>query len=1031
MAIVASFVSAAEPRTERHYLSGHGPEDAVPWEFSVTGGRRAGEAAKIPVPSHWELHGFGTYNYGQEQDKGDEHGRYRTSFRVPADWQDRRIWLVFDGVMTDADVKVNGRSAGPVHQGGFTRFRYDVTGLLKPDADNVLEVDVAKVSANADTERAERSGDYWVFGGIYRPVWLEAVPRFSIEHVAINALADGTLTADVMMTAPPDHVGPERETPDHAPERLHAQVFDSEGQPFGRPFGLALPGGGAGRVRLATQFEAPRLWTAETPHLYTMRVTRFRGDEELHVVDRRFGFRTFEVRQGEGLFLNGRRILLKGVNRHSFRPDTGRSLTREDCYADVRLIQSMNMNAVRMSHYPPDEAFLEACDELGLYVLDELSGWQHPHDTVVGRLLVREMVERDVNHPSILFWDNGNERGWNRDLDGEFALHDPRQRPVLHPSHVFSGLDTKHYTAFSDHARRLQGPNLVMPTEILHAMFDGGAGSGLEDYWGAIRDSRFGAGAFIWMLADEGIVRTDEGGRVDVFSTFAADGILGPRHEREGSYYTIRDVWSPVQIEPPRIDADFDGTLVVHNRYDFTSLSQCRFEWQLARLAGMGPAIVARGAAAAPEVAPGETGRLRLSLPADWREADVLYLTATDHRGMELWRWSWATPALDERTRALPQKPGVAARIETAGNEIRLIAGATTATIDAGNGLLVAVSHGNRKLALGNGPRLAFARPASSGEVTWHEWQAGAELRADGIRRLAVPQMANLIEIQFENLRGVPFGGFKLELSSDGTAWKTVFDGTRRPGDGTRYEFPPQPVKAVRISNVLRSDGKPGELRVVRLGWTPARFPNVAPGLAVVTSGTEPGKDGTVAWVEARGAGGLERHRWSLSAAGLQLDYAYELQGEMVYHGITFDHPEEQMKGLRWLGEGPYRVWQNRLRGTWLGIHETVRHAQQPGTTWHYPEFDGIFAGVRWATLDTDAGPVTMTALTPGSYLRVGTPRITHFQTTVDFPSGDVSWLHAIPGMGSKFRIPEVSGPAAQARKADGRYEGRIRFSVE
>jgi len=127
------------------------------------------------------------------------------------------------------------------------------------------------------------------------------------------------------------------------------------------------------------------------------------------------------VRPGKGLYLNGQRILLKGVDRHSFRPETGRSLDREDNYADARLVKSMNMNAVRMSHYPPDPAFLEAADQLGIYVLDELSGWHHAHDTDVGRRLVREMVERDVNHPSILFWDNGNEGGWNRELDGEFA----------------------------------------------------------------------------------------------------------------------------------------------------------------------------------------------------------------------------------------------------------------------------------------------------------------------------------------------------------------------------------------------------------------------------------------------------------------------------------------------------------------------------------------------------------------------------------------------------------------------------------
>jgi hypothetical protein len=1028
--IVTLPLAATGIESERRYLSGRGPADAVPWEFSVTDGRRAREATTLPVPSHWELHGFGTYNYGQEQDKGDERGLYRLNFTVPAEWQGRRIRLVFDGVMTDASVKVNGRAAGPVHQGGFTRFRYDISALVKTGGDNLLEVDVAKVSANADTERAERSGDYWVFGGIYRPVWLEAVPALSIEHVAIDARADGTLAAEVTLAAAPttEHQ-PEGTT--LPPERIDAQVFDLQGRPFGGVLTARIPAGGAGRIRLEAGMKEPRLWTAETPHLYTLRVTRHRGDEAVHTVSHRFGFRTFEVRDGDGLYLNGRRILLKGVNRHSFRPDTGRSLTREDCYADVRLIRSMNMNAVRMSHYPPDEAFLEACDELGLYVLNELSGWQHAHDTVVGRLLVREFVERDVNHPSILFWNNGNERGWNRDLDGEFALYDPQRRRVLHPSDTFGGIDTKHYTDFEGHARRLRGPNLVMPTEILHAMYDGGAGAGLADYWGAIERSPFGAGAFIWMLADEGVVRTDDGGRVDVFSTFAADGILGPRHEKEGSFYTVRDIWSPVQIEPPQLDGRFDGTLVVHNRYDFTALSQCRFAWQLVRFDPTG-SVQSEGWAPPPDIAPGATGKLELPLPARWRDADALFLTVSDPRGDELWRWSWATPRLRERTAGIRLRNPDAPGIEKTAGEIRLSAAGTSASFDAATGRLISVRQGGRALALTNGPRLTFARPPATGTVEWLRWQDETN-PAGGIRRLATPQTVNLVEVEIDNMRGVPFAGFKLEVSPDGGTWKTLYDGTRRPGDGTRYEFPPQPVAAVRISNVFRSDRRPATLRTFRVGGTPARFPGEPGGPASVTSGTERDRETgeTTGWVEARGAGGLERHRWTLAAGTLRLDYAYELAGEMVYHGITFDHPESAMKGMRWLGEGPYRVWQNRLRGTWLGVHENTRHEQQPGHAWHYPEFEGFFAGVRWARLETVAGPLTMTAVTPGAYLRVGTPRITHFQTTVDFPAGDLSWLHAISGMGSKFRIPEVSGPSAQPVKADGRYEGTILFQFE
>lgn len=1020
---------AAEPKTERQYLSGHGPNDAMPWNFSITAGRRAGEKTTIPVPSNWELQGFGSYHYGQQKTKTDEHGLFHTSFTVSPEWNGRRVWLVFDGVMTDATVTVNGKIAGPMHQGGFYRFRYDVTKLLNLVGTNTLDVDVAKVSSNPGIEGAERMGDYWVFGGIYRPVFLEATPVEAIGHIAIDARADGALSADVTLSMVRNA------------DRIDGEVIDASGHRFGPTFGQTLRRGGSGRIQLTGQFEGPLLWTAETPALYTLRLTLKKGAEVVHVIEQRFGFRTFEVRDGQGLFLNGQRVLLKGVNRHCFRPETGRALDPEDGLADIRLMREMNMNAVRMSHYPPDEAFLDACDEIGLYVLDELSGWQKAHDTSNGRRLIREMIERDVNHPSIVLWDNGNEGGNNLDLDEDFGLYDPQHRRVLHPWALRDGINTKHYPNFDLLTELLKGPDLVMPTEFLHGLYDGGAGAGLDDYWKAIEGSPFGAGGFLWVYSDEGVVRTDLSGKIDVFSTFAPDGIVGPHLEKEGSVFTIRDIWSPIQVATPAIDAAFDGTLRVHNAYDFTSLAQCRFRWEWIHFehptqpSATTRVVVAQGELVGPPVAPHAEGRLLVPVSGR-KDADMLALTAIAATGEALSTWTWATSSLSAHLQeALAAKSGSEVpSVKTADRAVMLQVGQFSAAFDPQSGLLRELRDGSSAFALQSGPRLAFAHPAADAPVTWYPFvEPGI---AAGTRTLTQPQPANVVEVEVDDLHGADaLSGLKLELSPDGEHWTTIFEATRRPQDGNRYEFPPQPVKAVRLSDVRRYDGKPPVLKSFQVGYAATRFPTQVSSPAILSSGTarDP-KNGmaATAWLEARGGpSGLDQVRWTLHSNGqLQLDYAYTLDGTFVYHGITFDHPEGQIASFRWLGEGPYRVWQNRLRGTNLNVYQHDRHATQPGESWNYPEFEGYFAGLRSVLFTTAQGRITATTVTPDLYFRVGTPRVSAATTTVEFPAGEISFLHAIPAIGSKGKPPEKAGPASQYATAKGRYSGTIYFDI-
>src|SRR5687768_2607319 len=249
--LLVLFASAAvcATETQRQYLSGKGVDDDVRWEFSCSAGSSSGQWTTIRVPSCWDTEGFGTLTYGRVpkgQPHSDERGHYRHRFLVPADWDGQTIHLVFDGSMTDTTAHVNGQLAGPTHQGAFYRFKYDVTKLVKPGAENLLEVAVEKESSNDSVNRAERRGDYWNFGGIFRPVYLEAIPSQHVQRVAINGRADGTFEMDVFTSGVTNA------------DTVRVQILDDAGNRVGSPFSQELTDG---KAKVRTKLDAPKQWT--------------------------------------------------------------------------------------------------------------------------------------------------------------------------------------------------------------------------------------------------------------------------------------------------------------------------------------------------------------------------------------------------------------------------------------------------------------------------------------------------------------------------------------------------------------------------------------------------------------------------------------------------------------------------------------------------------------------------------------------------------------------------------------------------
>jgi hypothetical protein len=887
--------------TETMFLTGTDADNTVDWDFQVTSGRRSGVWSTIPTPSNWEFHGFGSYNYGSTL-VPNEKGIYRRNFSPPGSWAGRRIFLVFEAAMTDADVRVNGTSAGPVHRGGFYRFRYDVTALVHLGQSNLLEVTVGKESADNSVNDAERRGDYWNFGGLFRPVSLQAFPAARIDRVAIDAQASGAFTIEVMLAGVT------------AAGRVTGQIKRLDGTAVGLAFSVAVASG-ANRATLTGTVSQPLLWTAETPNLYQVELTLL----DNHSTTMRFGFRTIEVRAGDGIYVNGKRIVLKGANRHTFWPTLGRASSPRIARQDIGLMKDMNMNAVRMSHYPPDDFFLDLCDELGLYVLDELAGWQKRYDEGVGAPLVAAMVTRDVNHPSILFWDNGNEGGWNTALDDDFAQYDLQRRKVLHPWTTFSNIDTSHYQTYSSTSGKVASGTIFMPTEFLHGLYDGGAGAGLNDYWKLMGGSQRSAGGFIWALVDEGVARDDRGGAIDTAGNRAPDGILGPFREKEASFYTIKDIWSPIQLSNPDyyasvFPASFDGTVKITNRYDFTNVRQCSFAWQLVNFvapgSGTGHSVMAQGTFTSPDISAGTSGSLTLGMPANWAAADALRLTATDPTGRVVNTWQFRIKkAVDYTNRLVVPISGSVTATETP-TAVTMTAGPTKITISKSNGRLSGVTRAGVAVSLANGPALAA-----------------------------------------------------------GTA---TFTGLSHFRDGT--------------------------------GWV----------------------------VQANYTGDLTSVRWRLDANGwLRMEYRYHRTGNHDFLGVSLDYPESKVRSLTWLGDGPHRVYKNRMRGVTTDVWSKSYNDTATGASgWQYPEFKGYHAHTYWARLSTTEGTITMVAAEENLFLRLFTPSVgvNAQNAAVPYPAGGLSFLDGIPPIGNKFHGVSALGPESLPNIAAGDYHRSIYF---
>jgi beta-galactosidase len=583
----------------------------------------------LKVPSHWQLHGYESpaytnvrYPFPVDPPRvPDENptGDYRRSFVLPKGWAGMRILLRFDGVDSCARVWLNGHEVG-VTSGSRLAAEFDVTRLIRADAENTLAVRVHQWSSGSYLE----DQDMWWLSGIFRDVTLLGRPAGSVSDYFVHAdydaaKAEGTLRVDADVAA---------------------RVVVPE-------LGIDVAAGETATV------PGVEPWSAESPRLYVGELST--GGERIAL---RIGFRRVAIVDGI-LTVNGRRILFRGVNRHEFHPDSGRTLDDEVMLRDVLLMKRHNINAVRTSHYPPHPHFLELCDEYGLWVIDECDLETHgffvdrkavpgnPVDdprweaSLVDRM--RRTVERDKNHPSVISWSLGNECGpgvnlgamarWTRSRDASRVLHYERDltcRDVdiysrMYATHdevdqIGRGVEEPLADPALD-ARRRKMPFILC--EYAHAM--GNGPGGLLEYQDLFEKYPRCQGGFVWEWIDHGLRTTGSDGR-EFYAyggdfgepvhdgNFVADGLLFPDRTPSPGLLELKKV-----IEPVRIVAEGDDRLRINNLYDVLDLDHLAFHWQLEEEGNP----IARGALTVPHLDAGESVSLPLpeGLPGVSREA--------------------------------------------------------------------------------------------------------------------------------------------------------------------------------------------------------------------------------------------------------------------------------------------------------------------------------------------------------------------------------------------------------------------------
>lgn len=645
----------------------------------------------IPVPSNWEMLGYDHPIYANVEyphantppfikarpgfnDNGANYGinpvgSYLRTFTVPADWAGRRTILHFGGIYSAANVWVNGQFIGYT-QGANNVSEFDITDALHPGS-NTLAVEVFRWSDGSYLE----CQDMFRMSGIFRDVELLSLPDVSIEDVNVSTTlnADFTeATVAVKVVMPGQAAG--------SPKWVELKLYAPDGTLLSHE---AMELTATKTVDFAVSH--PQLWSAEKPNLYRLDVvqkaSKDAADELAFSIP--VGIREVKI-EGSLLYVNGKRVFLKGVNRHDTSPLHGRAVTTDEMLQDILLFKRNNINTVRTSHYPNDAKLMAMADYYGVYVCDEADLEDHANQSISDRASwipafvdrINRMVTRDINHPAVIMWSLGNEAGNGKnfaDCYAEAARLDP-SRPIHYEGtrmnkdyggNLYSDFYSKMYPGQAwMHANTSDLDKPMFLCEYAHAM--GNAMGNYREYWDVIEASNSTIGGCVWDWVDQAIYDPQllkEGTRRITTGydypgphqgNFCSNGIVDPERNPGAKLAEVKAVHQWVKLDSVAV-AGNKVTLYLRNAYDFTDLSEFDLTWSVLTDGHPGKSKTLK----LPAAAPGQSVAVSIKLPKLKKGAESLLNLSVSERAAS--NYAPAGHEVAAWQHALTERPAMAA----------------------------------------------------------------------------------------------------------------------------------------------------------------------------------------------------------------------------------------------------------------------------------------------------------------------------------------------------------------------------------